>query len=282
MFSLPIKKGVYDNDIEVNPPQCPVQQFDLYPLETVDPGDRNYRIAIRGGGLSVFLQIAEDAGLLMPHLRKFLRIDSPGVIEDACRFYKRDDPITKEDIVNLLRLHAYGGGMKAWVEGMSSGMFTTQGGVLIGTTTPKNIANGTKNTHGFWQRPYCIQQLCQELSKGCVFIAHANPLLMRELSADGENEFVIVSKTTTMVVQACQVHIMCNIASTIADIVEQFVEIAPNCLTIRPGCGFGGEGLKAELKDFPLVHVWGAGDAQEEKKVQEPKKSLNPWALNKK
>jgi hypothetical protein len=281
-FEIPTKDGTYYNS-DISMPTCAVVECDLFPFPPrVDLDPREINVGIVGGGLAIFGQIAKETGLPMPLLDKLLCSNNNAMYADACRFYA----VETNDVINLLRLHAFGGGMKAWLSGMSSGMFYTQGGTLIGTTVPKNITNGSKDNRGYWKRPFGISSLCRELVSGNLAIAKANAKLRRQLAAvDDSDDFVNDSRVVTAVVQACQIHVLCDLAQAVSPITRELVEIAPSRLTFigppEEDAEYRTEALLRTFSKFKRVCVWTANKPPRRDVVAEkvPVKATSPWGL---
>jgi hypothetical protein len=109
-------------------------------------------------------------------------------IREIIRFYSdpsdESKPITPEDAFNLLRLHAYGGGMRKWFQGLETGVFTTQDGVVIGKTNVKTVINNTKRDDKYWKRPMFLQALSRDITLVHEKMCDKNPCMMSMLCDD--------------------------------------------------------------------------------------------------
>jgi len=137
-------------------------------------------------------------------------------------------PITSEDAFHLLRLHVHGGGLNRWRDGLKSGVFVTQDGVVIGRTEPKSAIKLEKDAKGRWERPPWLHSFSSEMTKVCDRLSAINIERICELCPDVDSAYQRQSRFINHLINLVQVSIMHGAVDHIASLGGTDIETTPS------------------------------------------------------
>ena len=266
-FPMLSAEGVFDVECDTcfdSTDKCITNEVDIVSSSTT----QSRWLVFRYGPLGFLKLLAKRLQITTPHLDGLM---SPALfqvrIREIVSFYSfsAEDPISPEDAFNLIRLHVFGGGVKAWIAGFESQSFKTWGGCEIGKTTNKPLKNNTKQENGFWRRPWFLNTLVKEFDEITTKLFDANPLLQHilcsDISDDSETLYVRKSKVVTFVISSLQAYA----ASAVADVIIPAVEalglsvsdmvISPRGVRL-PGVCDRNRGLHTDLLDYGSVSLY--------------------------
>lgn len=201
--------------------------------EDVFPGFCRSGVMIEYGSLGVLRFICAYAKIPTPALNS--ATSSQGAFAACLKrisdFYSDPDggkPITSEDAFHLLRLHVHGGGLNRWKDGLKSGVFVTQDGVVIGRTEPKPAIKLEKDGKGRWERPPWLYSFSSEMTKVCDRLCALNLERIFELCPDIESTYQRQSRFITHLINLVQVSIMHGVVEHITGLGGKEIEATPS------------------------------------------------------
>lgn len=193
-------------------PTCPTIDATVNPEDSF-PGFCRSGAMIQYGSLGVFRFLCAYANIPTPVLNSVT--SSQGAFGNCLRriseFYsdpKGDKQITAEDAFHLLRLHIHGGGLRRWKDGLRSGIFLSQDGVVLGKTEPKSAIHLEMTEKGRWERPPWLHSFSSEMTKVCDRICALNLERIFELCEDVDSPYQRQSRFINHIINLAQVSIM--------------------------------------------------------------------------
>jgi len=221
------------------------------------PGYCKSGAMVQYGSLGIFRVIAQHSQIPTPVLNSLTSSWAAfgNCLKKISDFYSdpKSDPISAEDAFNLLRLHVHGGGLKRWVEGLKTGVFATQDGVIIGKTKPKSGLHLEKNENGRWERPQWLHTFSAEMTKACNKLCSLNVKLLEEFCSDVEDTYQRQSRFVNHVVSLVQATVMVKVQKYLIERHAYELRITPSTVIWKGGdvaCGELFDELSAACADL--------------------------------